>query len=631
MTEKQVNGQKWLDAKAITQKLNSELEKLDNKKGVGTPKFGGSSKGCPLLDPVLSMRIVHPVVSSQALKEKMVGRTSVSTLRIKNFIQVQNLKDIDWVTGGAVVSKFCKTSQNGNKYCVFSLTDLHGDIKLITVFLFGSAYQEFWKTQLGTVIGILNPGVMDSKNNKVEATLRVDNAQKVMVFGVSKDYGICKSKKKNGEMCTSIVNLSCCDYCVYHVKQAYSSASRRTELQSACAGRGLNNLRNKVLGKNEVFYAGNSFVAIPSKKNVKQLKKDEERLKRLSEGPSKLSQLASAKDNEILNRLNGKTTNGGDEKSRLNELTGNQGAAKDKDFLNKLSGRMLKIAQAPLTKNQDSSKQLNGNVVPSSLLVASTSGTPPSTPKQIMIDLDAPISKKQKNLAKINALKFVRQNGPLKKEMETKKKSPQQILSLKRRLESENEDNENKKAKEDIDKTKTGKDLLKEKQKRSGITDEFVKLMNSKTENVTLLKQAEEEEREKYFEKLEIREKMEEKMATTFKLECKAVRCLKCNYKSFSASDLCKAEKHPLKVVNAVKRFWKCGDCSARTVCLELVPLHSCKVCGSSKWERTSMMPEKKGPNLAREPLSIRGHEESFVGAVIQNPNLSLLVPDEGT
>lgn len=155
----------------------------------------------------------------------------------------------------------------------------------------------------GMVVAILNPGVLDSKQDKSdEACLSVDNAQKFMILGQSKDLGTCRSRKKNGDMCHAIVNLGVCEYCVYHVKQEYSKMSGRSELQSATAGRGLDALRNKVLGKSEVFYGGQSFLAVPAKKNPKLLAQDRKRLQMLSE-QNQSAQVLAAKDNSRLQCL----------------------------------------------------------------------------------------------------------------------------------------------------------------------------------------------------------------------------------------------------------------------------------------------------------------------------------------
>lgn len=153
------------------------------------------------------------------------------------------------------------------------------------------------------VLAILNPGVLESKQDKSdEACLSVDNPQKFMILGQSKDLGTCRTRKKNGDMCQSIVNLGVCEHCVYHVKQEYSKMSGRSELQSATAGRGLDALRNKVLGKSEVFYGGQSYLAVPAKKNPKLLAKDQKRLQMLSEQEHS-AQALIAKDSNRLHSL----------------------------------------------------------------------------------------------------------------------------------------------------------------------------------------------------------------------------------------------------------------------------------------------------------------------------------------
>lgn len=110
-----------------------------------------------------------------------------------------------------------------------------------------------------------------------------------------------------------------------------------------------------------------------------------------------------------------------------------------------------------------------------------------------------------------------------------------------------------------------------------------------------------------------------------FLFQCKAVICRRCKYIYFSASDMCKKERHELKVVDAVKRFYQCGDCKSRTVTLFKIPRDPCTQCRSSNWKRTGMMKERFG--YVGEQLSIRGDEEMFVGSA-HNANLNLLVPE---
>uniref|UniRef100_A0A336N3B0 CSON009751 protein n=1 Tax=Culicoides sonorensis TaxID=179676 RepID=A0A336N3B0_CULSO len=235
-------------------------------------------------DPVFGMRIKQPLISSAVLLERMQGRTPISFARVRYHTEQGGDLTKDWVIAGAIISKSVKESKKGAKFSIWKLSDLRHDMKIVTVFLFKTAHNDLWKTAEGMVVGILNPGVLDRKDeNKDEAVLSVDNAQKVMLLGQSKDLGKCRSKTKNGEPCQAIVNLTDCEYCIFHIKQEYNKASKRSEMQSSTAGRGLNELRNKILGKNEVFYGGQSYSAIPAKKNPKQVAKDQHRLMTLSE------------------------------------------------------------------------------------------------------------------------------------------------------------------------------------------------------------------------------------------------------------------------------------------------------------------------------------------------------------
>lgn len=235
-------------------------------------------------DPVFGLRIVQPLVSSSLLMERMVGRTPVDIRNLDYHLTKSDL-NADWCMGGVIVSKSAvQTSQKGAQYIIWKLSDLKGDMKQISLFLFKNAYKELWKNSQGTAIAVLNPSLFPRKEGRSgDISLTIDSAQKVMILGRSKDLGTCKSKKKNGEPCTAVVNINICEYCVYHVKQEYGKMSSRSDLQSASSGRGLQSLRNKVLGKNEVFYGGQSFVAEPAKKNKKLAAKDQNRLMTLSD------------------------------------------------------------------------------------------------------------------------------------------------------------------------------------------------------------------------------------------------------------------------------------------------------------------------------------------------------------
>ena len=61
----------------------------------------------------------------------------------------------------------CRDSKKGDKYSVWKLSDLSGQSAVVTVFLFGQAYQEHWKTPLGYVVALLNPNIMPGKEVSV--------------------------------------------------------------------------------------------------------------------------------------------------------------------------------------------------------------------------------------------------------------------------------------------------------------------------------------------------------------------------------------------------------------------------------------------------------------------------------
>ena len=53
-------------------------------------------------------------------------------------------------------------------------------------------------------------------------------------------------------------------------------------------------------------------------------------------------------------------------------------------------------------------------------------------------------------------------------------------------------------------------------------------------------------------------------------------------------------------------------------------PQECCSKCGGSKWTKTGMMAERRGPKLASEQLSIRGNEEKFLGSTQGDAQLNV-------
>lgn len=104
-----------------------------------------------------------------------------------------------------------------NKFMVFHLTDLKWEVDL---FLFGSGFDQFWKLTPGTLIAILNPGVMPPKGNQNTGrfSLKLGSSEDcVMEVGVARDLGYCSSVKKDGNQCDAWVDKRSTEICEFHL------------------------------------------------------------------------------------------------------------------------------------------------------------------------------------------------------------------------------------------------------------------------------------------------------------------------------------------------------------------------------------------------------------------------------
>ncbi|VVD02043.1 unnamed protein product [Leptidea sinapis] len=574
---------------SFSKKLQLEKEKVmistpDNKSHIANDAF---------LDPVFGIRIYKPLISSTALLDRMQGREAVNMLRVKRYVENEDLTK-DWVIAGVIVKKSSvKKSQKGNQFLIWTLCDLKDDLKTVSMFLFRKAYNDLWKTMEGTVVAVLNPNVLDrSENSMDQACLSVDSSDRVMILGQSKDLGVCKSKKKNGEPCTAFVNKSQGEHCIYHIKQEYQKFSRRQELQSSTMGKGIPNLQNKVFGKNTFIYGGKSYSALPPSNHKTVKDRDQNRLMSLSD------YYKSEGDRLMTNRA----------PSGVNVLPNKSGLLHSPTSQKICdSQRLSKLNSSPQSNQSLADKVANSPTLSKSFGLKNCG----------VIDLNMSYSQKASEKAKLKAIKLIQQNGGINKIDPNNIKGTE--AGKKRAFEKLNS-NENENVSK---KSKPNKEV---KQMKSVMSERFKKILEATSIHQNLIKQHEDDEQEKYFNKLEKKEAMEEKMLNTFKIACKAVRCVKCKYTAFSAAQLCKDERHPLKVLDTYKRFFKCADCNNRTVSVELLPLYSCSNCNGSKWVKAPMLKEKKV--TLSEGLSIRGEEETYIGQVNTGKNINLLVPD---
>lgn len=560
-------------------------------------------------DPIFGLRIVHPLISSSSMQDRMQGRTAVSVSNLKHHL-AHGDKTIDWAIAGVLVQKgTVMTSKKGSQYMIWKLSDLRGEIKMVSLFLFKGACKDMWKTAQGMVVAVLNPGIMDN-NQQDEPCLSVDNTQKFMILGQSKDLGVCKARKKDGDPCSAVVNKGVCEFCIYHVKQEYGKMSSRSELQSSTSGRGLDALRNKVLGKSEVFYGGQSFQAIPTKKNPKLVAKDNKRLMSLSEyyqSPSQGSPATSSKAMPTSRMASSVESNVQQRKKDIDRLR----------LLDAENARHNVSNPVASTSTAPPPPPIVVPIVPEKFRSMEFSSQQKPTLQREGFSFDITLSSlRQSELNKAKALDILRKT-PIAKSNPNFIRHRGTEAGKKRALE---------------DLTAREPQHVK-KQKITDAAERFQKeriaaIINAKSSHTDLIEAKQQESQDKYFDKLEKKEAMEEKMLSTFQMDCKAVTCLKCRYTAFSASALCKEEKHPLKVIDAQKRFFECDDCGYRTTTVHRLPQTSCKNCQGSKWKRAAMIREKKADSMA-QTLSIRGDEEMFIGSLGTKGNLNLCVGDE--
>ncbi|KAK5044840.1 hypothetical protein LTR84_010378 [Exophiala bonariae] len=145
-------------------------------------------------------------------------------------------------------------SQNHRRFMAFTLTDLTWSIDL---FLFGTALPRYHRLTPGTVVAILNPGIMPPKRGKEDTgafSLSLSMGEDtVLEIGTARDLGRCKSLKKDGRECGSWVDASKTTICEWHLN---------AELAKTQAGRmgvntGSNGFGANGLGGNGRNYFGN--------------------------------------------------------------------------------------------------------------------------------------------------------------------------------------------------------------------------------------------------------------------------------------------------------------------------------------------------------------------------------------
>ena len=125
--------------------------------------------------------------------------------RVTSLITADSAQSQDWVTLGILLHKTqTKKTKTNNNFICFTFGDLQGtEVKF---FLFNSAYEEWWKTTAGTVLGILNAECLPSSAAGATPAYKIDSAGKILKIGEAADFGVCIGISEN-KKCQNYVDM----------------------------------------------------------------------------------------------------------------------------------------------------------------------------------------------------------------------------------------------------------------------------------------------------------------------------------------------------------------------------------------------------------------------------------------
>ncbi|KAM4828500.1 protein MCM10 homolog isoform 1-T3 [Thomomys bottae] len=615
------------------------------------------------------LRLRRPRVSSTEMNKKMTGRKLIRLSQIREKMAIDKLEEVDWVTFGVILKKVTpQSANNGKTFSIWRLNDLRDLTRHVSLFLFGEVHKELWKTEQGTVIGLLNANPMKPKDGSEEVCLSIDHPQKVLIMGEALDLGTCKARKKNGEPCTQTVNLNDCEYCQYHIQAQYKKLSaKRPDLQSTFSGgripkkfaRKGASLKERLCqdgfyygGVSSASYAASIAAAVAPKKIqttltnlvVKGTKAviQETRQKlgipqkslTCSEEFRELMALPTFGARNLKEHL-AKTKTSGDlgspkpaiqsisasallkqQKQQMLEMRKRRSEEIQKRLLQSSSGAQSPevpcLSQRPPAQSPGMGAEfpkLEGASAPlmPKLGRGITEGdevlffdvSPPPRPKLSA----AAEAKKSAAIAKLKAKgQILTKTDP--NNIVKKHKDPQDVLEVKERVEKNTACSPE--AEDELEPAR--------KKRREQLayleSEEFQKILKAKSKHTDILKEAEAELQESYFEPLVKKEQMEEKMRNIREVKCHVVTCKTCAYTYFKPLETCVSEQHDFHWHDAIKRFFKC-PCGNRSISLDRLPKKHCSNCGLYKWERDGMLKEKTGPKIGGETLLPRGEEHA--------------------
>nr|XP_010305914.1 PREDICTED: protein MCM10 homolog [Balearica regulorum gibbericeps] len=643
--------------------------KVTREKTPHMPTCSSATTPSVSVETFSGLRLRKPRVSSAEMDRKMANRKLIRLSQLKSKLAAENLEEIDWVTFGVIVKKVTpQSANNGRTFSIWRLNDLRDLNQCVSLFLFGDVHKEHWKTDQGTVIGLLNANPMKPKEGSDEVCLSVDHPQKILLMGEALDMGTCKARKKNGDPCAQIVNLNDCEYCQYHIQSQYKKlSSKRADLQSTFSG---GRIPKKVGRKNpslkerlcqDGFYYGGvssaayaasvAAAAVPKRKIQTTLSNlvvrgvdaiVQETRQKIAKRPMQCSEEFKellAQPTFGARNLCKHWTKADAEKKQGPNFQSVSASALLKQQKQKLLEARKKRSEEIQRRFLQNTSKAGSPALPSSSRQSSLRSPVPgaefpkapkmSTPQRprlgtgfsegediLFFDGSPPPTPKLDSLAeakKLAAIHRLRAKGQIlaktdPNSIKRKRADVGDVLEIVERVEKNVAQPQGTEAENDMDELEPT-----QKKRREQLayleSEEFQKILNAKSKHTDVLKEAEAELQEQYFQPLVKKEEMEEKMRSIKEVKCRVVTCKTCNYTYFKPLETCVQDNHDYHWHDAIKRFFKC-PCGNRAITLDRLPKKPCSTCGLFKWERDGMLKEKKGPKIGGETLLPRGEEQ---------------------
>ncbi|XP_078441730.1 minichromosome maintenance 10 [Wolffia australiana] len=183
--------------------------------------------GGVVIEKYSGLRIRNLVLSEIELNNHFADVRFINLAAIRNSMVGDKIAG-HWATVGVLTERgHPKLSSSGKNFSVWKMGCLNESV--LSVFLFGDAFQQYPGEPVGTVFAVFNSSV---RKDGTGISLSVFSAGQFLKLGTSVDYGVCGGKRKDGMPCTMVINKRQGVYCKYHMQNAsqrYSTA--RAELK----------------------------------------------------------------------------------------------------------------------------------------------------------------------------------------------------------------------------------------------------------------------------------------------------------------------------------------------------------------------------------------------------------------